>query len=171
MKTRKNKQIGVTLFEIILVISLMSLMLAGGLNVYQGAAKRTKQVNFAREIETFKATIRTMFPRGNYKEGDLDAKLLSYFAPNLVKDGKIMRLSYGNRTRINLTTGGGNQSFEIFMYGCSKSDCVSILTTDYGAYEGGNLSIRFYSRSLPVSVKTALKKCNRSNTVYLEFQQ
>ncbi len=136
-------QKGVTLLETILVLSLIALILIGGLNLYKTAKSSSDANQAMRQIQGVISGIRSIYSNSNNYEG-----LIIFYAPivmptqkalvasgvipsDMIKNGYDIVNLYGARLRAFPT--GNNTLIEFAYPGVPKDVCYKIVTQDIGA--------------------------------------
>lgn len=138
-----NKQKGVTLLETILVLSLVAIIMIGGLSLYKSSSEKSKANNVIRDIQASIANIRGAsgsIKRNSSYMDNAQAYDAGLFPSTFEKDS----ISYVTHkdlpgVLISFYTEGDaycNGSYiEMYVYGgpVSKEMCMSLFTSNWGA--------------------------------------
>ena len=157
---KKLNQKGVTLLETILVMSLIAIIMIGGLNLYRGANEKTKVNEAVREITGLSTGIRSLYASsadfGGSNPLDNQVVIDSGAAPKGMRivGNTIMNVFDGSVTVSpeDHQNGATDAVFSIEYGNLSKSACVELASTDLDAANVGNVGL---SHSLTADLSPA----------------
>lgn len=136
---KKSNQAGVTLLETILVLSLIAIIMVGGLNLYNNANNGVKANRAIQQVSALSTNIRQLF-NSSADYGDIDgnagnANLISAGAvpQDMVAGAAAIRNAFGgvvNLASVAGASGIADSSFEIEFQGVPEEVCYKIVTAE-----------------------------------------
>lgn len=149
IKLMKNtKQAGVTLLETILVLSLIAIIMVGGLNLYKNASDATKANDSQREITALATNVRALYSSQSSFNGVTNTVINNAGArPNGMSSSAAANIgnTFGGTVTIAAAGDGGalngvtvqtDQAFSMILTEIPKSACYKIETTEMGQIGG-----------------------------------
>lgn len=139
---KKSNQAGVTLLETILVLSLIAIIMVGGLNLYRNASNAAKTNEARRQIVALATGIRSL----HMSKSTYGASNAVISSATLVATGAVPQdMAQTGDTTISNTfgdtvivksvdaAGGTGSHFEVFYPSVPSAVCYQIVTSDIGA--------------------------------------
>lgn len=167
----KSEQVGVTLLETILVLSLVSIIMVGGLKLYGSASDAEMFQRASREVIALKANIRGLYSRQNNFSGLTNNLIID---SGLVPGGTFFEASsgsiknaYGGSISVK-PSGLDDKNFEIYFGNIDKNFCIKTIASADFDFERVNI-IDEESVSNSVDVDVAVGLCNESESGYIKF--
>lgn len=175
-----KKQKGVTLLETILVLSLIAVIMVGGLSLYKNAAEQAKANSFIRDLQALVAQVKGI-------NSDADAYTGTIFDSGIVPSsftldsGYLHHKDFSGTVGIDFYTpeGGCGQALFIYLYtssSVSKEICMALGASDFGdlyfsdncwgpgyySFSSGSGSTSYSGKSVYPSVAEAAAACKGS---------
>lgn len=132
-----KKQNGVTLLETILVLSLIAVVMVGGLGLYSGASKETKLNQVKRKIVEISSTVKSVYASNKDTTGTGKYRGISQ---SMLEDELGLDLSNSYITYIgyykdsNWADGKSHDSFYLELSDMSSEACTKLATSEFGQF-------------------------------------
>jgi type II secretory pathway pseudopilin PulG len=179
-----KKQSGVSLLETILVLSLISIIMLGGLARYSNARDNLKTIKAVQNIRDLSSNIRAAFSakKTYYPFPPSEEEFISAgFVPkNMIdKNGRNIRNVFGGTVTLNNSSINSlNDCFSMYYTGVSKKFCIKLLTSNLGTAQiaGGDENSPKINDKVSLSVSEAINICDHldnsggSSGLFLKFQ-
>jgi len=152
---KKSNQAGVTLLETILVLSLIAIIMVGGLNLYRSASNSAKATDAMRNLVSLATNVKALYG-SQFNFLDLDNEVIidaGLVPPGMSISGTSISNTFGGAVVIdagvalaaNVVAGSGSltdrsyvddETFTVVYPQVPKSVCYKIVTTDIGQVGG-----------------------------------
>ena len=166
---QKLNQRGVTLLETILVLSLISIIMISGLNLYQNASESSKTNEAIREITSLSTQVRALYASASdYEDITMEIVESAGAVPKGMKvdsSGNAYNTFNGKvsvEATENSATGASDAWFNIVYNDVPKGACYKIVTSDVGAEE-------INGEASPLNPADAADACQDSNNNTITF--
>ncbi|MCT4575202.1 MAG: prepilin-type N-terminal cleavage/methylation domain-containing protein [Alphaproteobacteria bacterium] len=136
---KKSNQAGVTLLETILVLSLIAIIMVGGLNLYNNANNGVKANRAIQQVSAFSTNIRQLFTSAaDYSDidgnaGNADLISAGAVPQDMVAGAAAIRNAFGGTVNLSSVAGASgiaDSSFEIEFQGVPEEVCYKIVTAE-----------------------------------------
>jgi len=165
--SKKYKQFGRSMIEMLGVLAIVGVLSAGGIAGYSMAIQSYKTTQLIERINLIATRVRTVYKNGDYT---------GVTRANMINSGKLSKHDFENPFGGSLTL-NTNASLGYFYIFSDESNlpaetCVDLLQTDWGKEgvfsaiglsESRNPSYRFDNGTYPVPLQTAITACEGGN--------
>lgn len=163
---RTKRQSGVTLLETILVLSLIAIIMVGGLNLYNNASTSSKANTLAREINILVRGINSIYankPTGWLGNLDSPATLIrtGVFPEDIINDARTGFVSNALNSPFILSPAGSNVEIQ-YSDNIDPNVCIK-------AFKSGLLGVKMgsYGPSTTDSLSVISTFCARTSRIWL----